>query len=353
MCPRSRHHQRQNRWCAPQLLQSRLAIGGTLRCAGGPVCSRADSSARWRPPVRRHVVCRCAAGTSGASAAIGWSGRAPARRAAARPHAGRGRPRPRRPNSRARPPPPRPPLLLQHREDAGPGRALGLREARPAVRAQVPAHALQQPGGGGVPRVPLQQRHRQVPGRGEARLLVRAQRLLVELRQGAALGRHEVRGRLARGRQRGPVLEGGGLREVHRGRRPAERQRRPVDRVQGGGGRRLAERGPRPGDSRGVCAAAAGRALVRLVAHDLVYPGGLLLAFDLDEIELAAEEPVLRRKGVVRRPGADHADAVKLAEALQATGQVDGIAQASKLHLQLATKVSAQHTPCVEAYAYC
>mmetsp|Transcript_71520 Transcript_71520/g.202885 ORF Transcript_71520/g.202885 Transcript_71520/m.202885 type:complete len:237 (-) Transcript_71520:1656-2366(-) len=51
------------------------------------------------------------------------------------------------------------------------------------------------------------------------------------------------------------------------------------------------------------------------------------------------------------RGGADHADAVELAEALQAAGDVDRVPHAAKLHLLVAAYVSTQHRARVQPYA--
>eukprot|EP00411_Alexandrium_monilatum_P030491 CAMPEP_0175373976 /NCGR_PEP_ID=MMETSP0095-20121207/23009_1 /TAXON_ID=311494 /ORGANISM="Alexandrium monilatum, Strain CCMP3105" /LENGTH=438 /DNA_ID=CAMNT_0016672189 /DNA_START=618 /DNA_END=1932 /DNA_ORIENTATION=- len=177
---------------------------------------------------------------------------------------------------------------------------------------------------GGVLGVPLQQRAGQVARRGEARLLVRAERPLVEPREGPLLGGDEVR---RRRRLRWAAGQQG--RPAHIGRRAAGRA---------GGARPRRERS-------GVRATA----LLGLVAHDLVDPRCLPLALDPHEVQPAAEEPAPRRQRGVRGPGAQHANAVELAEAFQAAGEVDRVPEAAELHLHLAAEVPAQHGARVEA----
>mmetsp|Transcript_12605 Transcript_12605/g.32383 ORF Transcript_12605/g.32383 Transcript_12605/m.32383 type:complete len:544 (+) Transcript_12605:166-1797(+) len=88
-----------------------------------------------------------------------------------------------------------------------------------------------------------------------------------------------------------------------------------------------------------------------ITLDDLQDYNRLLLALDLHQVQLAAEELVIDGQRGVGRSRADHVHAIVSAEPLEAAGEVHGVAQAAELHLHVAAEVARQRGPCVHAAA--
>mmetsp|Transcript_28062 Transcript_28062/g.84614 ORF Transcript_28062/g.84614 Transcript_28062/m.84614 type:complete len:938 (-) Transcript_28062:468-3281(-) len=258
----------------------------------------------------------------------------------------------------------------------------------------------------------LEQRLGEAPRVAEARLLVRRQRVLVSGDVGAHLLRHPAavplaerpaRPRRGAGRPRaralgllgllGPAgaaarlpvgvqtLRGAGgaaqdaapeVRAEEAGALPGQRLRRHAH---GGchreGRRRQGPRRRRAGRAaRGAGAGAAHRALAARpaqleivaglrhrvgpllvsLADDLVDLRRLVPPLDLHQVQPPAHHGIWQ--GLVRRAGANHPDAVDLAQPCQPTGQVHGVAQAAKLHFHFAADIASEHGACVDPDVY-